>query len=213
MDLNNSNLSLVDNDEKREHKLPEGITMPESLNNGKIIYTRDFFLAFLAICQERLDTLPKMEALQGQENDIISGTHTPHSGNRSSRVMTPSSSQNFGLSRSSSGKQLNNDYNSPPQGRHRTAQVNMKRSGSGPTLPPVAPTGQHQRYDNEKSNLNRSHTNAGNRRGRDRSSQQNSSSNLSLEPVEPLQVSENRWMPTSLKKRFLNQKNKKFIRK
>ncbi|KAH9855961.1 hypothetical protein C2E23DRAFT_901267 [Lenzites betulinus] len=196
---------------------PEGISSPKpelnvNAKQGKFRYDRDFLLQFMAVCKEKPDSLPPLDAIGLEPVDgytITRGGSQNHGRRPSSTAMPPPSSTTsrqppVGLGISSFSKNVNpftmGQFSTPKSSEERFAAASRSASMSGgPAGLPFGRPAPCQR---------------GNKRGQDRpgggqSGQGNSygpagsslANAMSLEPVAPLEVSANRWTPASLVKK------------
>jgi len=245
----------IDNLDKVQY--PEGVMSPKpELNagaaNGKFRYDRDFLLQFMAICKDKPDSLPALDALGLEPSEQGGSSGARGRGNsRSHSGMPPPSSVPGG--RVSSGVGLGiiggpfsgksgpssvasfsmGQFGTPGGGKitseERFAASQMARSASvggppgGVSFPPrgatpmVRTASQGGSAPAQPSTLNPSGRTRSQRGGKRHDSNKVGAATMqerervgstfgvnpmTLEPVEPLRASENRWTPMSTARRM-----------
>ncbi|KAI8970822.1 hypothetical protein BD414DRAFT_501765 [Trametes punicea] len=203
---------------------PEGIKSPKpelnvNAKQGKFRYDRDFLLQFMAICKEKPDSLPPLDAigLEPVDQSFAMTRGGSHGRRSSSATMPPPSSTtprqaSVGLGISGFNKPNVNPFT---MGQFSAAS-NRSTSMSGPAGMPFGRPSPMVRSSSQggPGGSGRTRSQRGGKRDKDRPgpgpSGQGSSfgpagsslaNNQPLEPVAPLEMSANRWTPTSLVKR------------
>ncbi|CDO68855.1 hypothetical protein BN946_scf185035.g8 [Trametes cinnabarina] len=215
---------------------PEGIMSPKpelnvNAKQGKFRYDRDFLLQFMAICKEKPDSLPPLDAIGLEPVDqsfaITRGGSHGHGRRPSAAAMPPPSSTNprqasIGLGISGFNKPSVNPFtmgqfsSAPKTSDLRFEASNRSASISGPTGLPFGRPSPMVRSSSQggPGSNGRTRSQRGGKRDKERpgagSSNQGSSfgpqgsqygNTMSLEPVAPLEMSANRWTPASLVKK------------
>ncbi|KAI0776258.1 hypothetical protein BD413DRAFT_470231 [Trametes elegans] len=213
---------------------PEGIKSPKpelnvNAKQGKFRYDRDFLLQFMAVCKEKPDSLPPLDAigLEPVDQSFALTRGGSHGRRASSTAMPPPSSTtprqaSVGLGISGFAKPNVNPFTmgqfSTPKmsSEERFAASNRSASMSGPAGMPFGRPSPMVRSSSQGGPSGSGRTRSqrgGNRRdpkGGPGPSGQGSSyggassslaNSVSLEPVAPLEVSANRWTPGSLVKK------------
>ncbi|RPD57735.1 hypothetical protein L227DRAFT_551661 [Lentinus tigrinus ALCF2SS1-6] len=210
---------------------PEGVMSPKpelnvNAKQGKFRYDRDFLLQFMAVCKEKPDSLPPLDAigLEPVDQSFAMTRGGSHGRRSSSSTMPPPSRQgSVGLGISGFNKPAVNPFTmgqfSTPKmsSEERFAQSNRSASMSGgPAGMPFGRPSPMVRSSSQggagHSNSGRTRSQRGNKRGeKDRTGgpsgpggsygQQSMLPPVNLEPVAPLEVSANRWTPASLTKK------------
>ncbi|KAI0669667.1 hypothetical protein C8Q78DRAFT_1041469 [Trametes maxima] len=214
---------------------PEGIRSPKpelnvNAKQGKFRYDRDFLLQFMAVCKEKPDSLPPLDAIGLEPADqsfaiTRGGSHGPR--RSSSTAMPPPSSTtprqaSVGLGISGFNKPSSNPFTmgqfATPKmsSEERFAASNRSTSMSGPPGMPFGRPTPMVRSSSQggPGGSGRTRSQRGGKRDKERPgagpSGQGSSfgpagsslaNSMSLEPVAPLEVSANRWTPGSLVKK------------
>ncbi|KAL7277802.1 hypothetical protein ACG7TL_008746 [Trametes sanguinea] len=211
---------------------PEGIMSPKpelnvNAKQGKFRYDRDFLLQFMAICKEKPDSLPPLDAIGLEPVDQFAitrgGSHGSHI-RRSSSAMPPPSSNtprqaSVGLGISGFNKPSVNPFNmgqfssTPKTSEDRFMASNRSTSMSGPAGMPFGRPSPMVRSSSQggPGGSGRTRSQRGGKRDEKRQGGGQGSSfgpagsslanAMSLEPVAPLEVSANRWTPASLVKK------------
>ncbi|KAI0653525.1 hypothetical protein C8Q70DRAFT_1110231 [Cubamyces menziesii] len=213
---------------------PEGIKSPKpelnvNAKQGKFRYDRDFLMQFMAVCKEKPDSLPPLDAIGLEPVDSYAmtrgGSHG-HGRRSSSVAMPPPSSTtprqaSVGLGISGFSKPNVNPFNmgqfsTPKSSEERFAASNRSTSMSGTAGMPFGRPSPMVRSSSQggPGGSGRTRSQRGNKRDKERPgagpSGQGSSfgpsgsslaNSMSLEPVAPLEVSANRWTPASLVKK------------
>ncbi|KAI0696675.1 hypothetical protein C8T65DRAFT_583280 [Cerioporus squamosus] len=208
---------------------PEGFKSPKpelnvNAKQGKFRYDRDFLLQFMAVCKEKPDSLPPLDAigLEPVDQSFPMSRGGSHGRRSSSTAMPPPSRQaSVGLGISGFNKPAVNPFTmgqfSTPKmsSEERFAQSRSTSVSGGPQGMPFGRPSPMVRSSSQggpgHSNSGRTRSQRGNKRGeKDRaggpsgpgsSFGQQSSLATSLEPVAPLEVSANRWTPASIAKK------------
>lgn len=215
---------------------PEGIRSPKiELNidakQGKFRYDREFLLQFMAICKEKPESLPPLDAIGLQPVEPEFAISRTHSGRRSSSAQMPPPSSTagrqaqIGLGISGFKQQSFNMGNfvtptAKMTSDDRFALANVSRSVSigGPAGFPRAPMTRTSSQGGPGTPMgsNRTRSQRGGKRNEQNkvavgpSGQASTSYNsnmlmqaggMSLEPVAPLELSANRWTPMSISKK------------
>ncbi|TBU40170.1 hypothetical protein BD309DRAFT_1003254 [Dichomitus squalens] len=213
---------------------PEGVKSPKpelnvNAKQGKFRYDRDFLLQFMAVCKEKPDSLPPLDAigLEPVDQSFALTRGGSHGRRSSSTAMPPPSRQaSVGLGISGFNKPSVNpftmgQFSTPTQklsSEERFAASNRSTSMSGTQAgmpfgrpPPMVRSSSQGGPGHSSSGRTRSQL--GGKRDKERpgppsSGQGNAfgpSSSLAgqqnLEPVAPLELSANRWTPASLTKK------------
>ncbi|KAF8584275.1 hypothetical protein K439DRAFT_1633657 [Ramaria rubella] len=240
----------IDNLEKVQY--PQGVMSPKpelnaGASNGKFRYDRDFLLQFMAVCTDKPDSLPALDAIGIEPTDQASGSMGRGRGNsRSQMNMPPPSSVPSGRSASiglgimngpfgakggpssTSGFSMGQFGTNKVTSEDRFAASQMSRSTSvggvpaGVVFPRGAPpmvrtASQGGSAPAQSSTLNPSGRTRSQRGGKTRDQNKpgapsmqdrertgssfGANNAMSLEPVEPLKASENRWTPMSTSRR------------
>ncbi|KAM5542985.1 hypothetical protein V8D89_003369 [Ganoderma adspersum] len=211
---------------------PEGVKSPKpelnvNAKQGKFRYDRDFLLQFMAVCKEKPDSLPPLDAigLEPAEQNFPMSRGGSHGRRSSSNAMPPPSRQaSVGLGISGFNKPAVNPFT---MGQFSTPSQKMtsddrfaasSRSTSMSSGPAGIPFGRPSPMVRSSSqggpgahpSSGRTRSQRGGKRDKDRPSAAPTgpgsafgpSSSLAgaqmLEPVAPLEVSANRWTPASL---------------
>ncbi|KAI0767077.1 hypothetical protein C8Q74DRAFT_1354942 [Fomes fomentarius] len=207
---------------------PEGIKSPKpelntNAKQGKFRYDRDFLLQFMAVCKEKPDSLPPLDAigLEPVDQSFPLTRGGSHGRRTSSTSMPPPRQASVGLGISGFNKPTVNpftmgQFSTPTQklsSEERFAASNRSTSMSGTPGMPFGRPSPMVRSSSQggagHSNSGRTRSQRGGKRDKERpgagpSGQGSSfgpSSNLGpgmLEPVAPLELSANRWTPASL---------------
>ncbi|KAI0368980.1 hypothetical protein BV20DRAFT_997562 [Pilatotrama ljubarskyi] len=209
---------------------PEGIQSPKpelnvNAKQGKFRYDRDFLLQFMAVCKEKPDSLPPLDAigLEPVDQSFPMTRGGSHGRTRSSAMPPPSSTvrhASVGLGISGFNKPNLNSFNmgqfSTPKNSDDRFAASSARSASISSGPAGMPFGRPAPMARSASQggpggSGRTRSQRGKTRGeKERTggpSGQGSSfgpggsslaNSMSLEPVAPLELSANRWTPASL---------------
>ncbi|KIP11352.1 hypothetical protein PHLGIDRAFT_114747 [Phlebiopsis gigantea 11061_1 CR5-6] len=194
---------------------PEGIKSPQvelnmNAKQGKFRYDRDFLLQFMAVCKEKPDSLPPLDAIGLEPSDQhFAPMSRGGSGRRQASIggMPPPSSTSrqggavgLGISgfKPSSGFTMG-QFATPKSSEERFAMSSRSSSVSGG--PAGLPFGRGPGAVPMGSNRTRSKR--GEKRNNNAPSQPSAFGNNAamqgmLEPVAPLEVSANRWQPNSI---------------
>ncbi|KAI0036139.1 armadillo-type protein [Vararia minispora EC-137] len=207
---------------------PEGIKSPKPELNvnaakGKFRYDRDFLMQFMSVCKEKPDNLPALDAIGLEPSDQTFGIVRGGSGrSRVSSLQAPSGNRGTGIGlgfspstlgkASTSGFQMGN-FSTPVASKlsseERFALSNSARSASTNGMPaavagrPAAmarTSSQGGPNDRRRTRSSRGHTRETARQGTVSNHPSQAPTNMAppLEPVVPLEQSENRWVaPTS----------------
>ncbi|KAH9889411.1 armadillo-type protein [Cubamyces lactineus] len=206
-------------------KYPEGIKSPKpelnvNAKQGKFRYDRDFLLQFMAVCREKPDSLPPLDAIGLEPVDqsfaMTRGGSHGHGRRSSSVAMPPPSSTtarqaSVGLGISGFSKPNVNPFtmglfSTPKSSEERFAASNRSTSMSGTAgmpfgrpSPMVRSSSQGRPGGSGGTRSQRGNTRDKERPGAGPSGEGGSplANSMSLEPSSPLQVSENRWAPAS----------------
>ncbi|OCH90607.1 hypothetical protein OBBRIDRAFT_776738 [Obba rivulosa] len=206
---------------------PEGIRSPKvelnvNAKQGKFRYDRDFLLQFMAICKEKPDSLPPLDAIGLEPVDTNYPMSRGGSGRRSSSATMPPPQSTarggpVGLGISGFGKPgFNMGQFSAPAARsseERFAMANRSASMGGAPIPfggrpaPMTRSSSQGGPGGHPMGSNRTRSKRGEKRG-DTNKPSAPSFNapsmqpgMLLEPVAPLELSANRWQPSSLGKK------------
>ncbi|KAI0795099.1 hypothetical protein C8Q75DRAFT_748900 [Abortiporus biennis] len=207
---------------------PSGIMSPKpelnaNAKDGKFRYDRDFLLQFMSICKEKPDSLPPLDAIGLEPADQQYAMARGGSGRRSSSATMgpPSSSSNrpasMGLGISGFGGKGGAAFNmgqfatqgSKMSSEERFAISNRSASMSGAAagLPfgRGTPMVRSSSQGGAGTPSHRTRSKRGEKRGEKTQSQfapaPVSQPMMGLEPVAPLEVSANRWVPGSIGKK------------
>ncbi|KZV69987.1 hypothetical protein PENSPDRAFT_685877 [Peniophora sp. CONT] len=196
---------------------PEGILSPKielnvNASKGKFKYDRDFLLQFMAVCKDKPDNLPPLDAIGLEPSDQAFGMTRGGSGRRASGMQTPSRSNNpIGLGFGPIGKAGMGNFAMPTgaasklSSEERFAMASRSASTSGAGMPRAAPPlsrtssqGGPGGGDRRRTRSSRGHARDNNRQ----STIQQPPANMQppLEPVAPLEATANRWTPASMKR-------------
>ncbi|KAH9942185.1 uncharacterized protein BXZ73DRAFT_87857 [Epithele typhae] len=214
---------------------PVGISSPKpelnvNAKQGKFRYDREFLMQFMAICKEKPDSLPPLDAIGLEPNESMPMTRGGSHGHRhrtssSSGMPNTARQPSVGLGLTGFQKPQGNPFNmgnfaTAPQklgtseerfAASRTPSLSGSPAGMpfGRPAPMVRSSSQGGPGAHPSSGRTRSQR--GNRRGgeKERTGGPGSGSQfgqlapgqLSLEPVAPLEASANRWQPNSLTKK------------
>ncbi|KAI0343671.1 hypothetical protein BDW22DRAFT_1373702 [Trametopsis cervina] len=213
---------------------PEGIKSPKvelnmNAKDGKFRYDRDFLLQFMAVCKEKPDSLPPLDAIGLEPADQNYPMSRGNSGRRQASIsagMGPPTSNaprqaSHGLGISMGGKpsgsftmgQFSTPSNAKMSSDERFAMSSRSTSMSGGPAPGL-PFGRPQPMSRSNSQggpggvpmaSNRTRSKRGEKRGNTNTSQSSFNTTPALvgglEPVAPLEVSANRWTPNSISKK------------
>ncbi|EIW54449.1 uncharacterized protein TRAVEDRAFT_173662 [Trametes versicolor FP-101664 SS1] len=214
---------------------PEGILSPKpelnmNAKQGKFRYDRDFLLQFMAVCKEKPDSLPPLDAIGLEPTDQSfampprGGSQHGHNRRPSSTAMPPPSSNvsrqaSVGLGISGFQKNVNpftmGQFSTPKMSSEERFAASSRSTSvsSGPAGLPFGRPAPMVRSSSQggPSSSGRTRSQRGGKRDKDRpdagpSRQGNAfgsslANSMSLEPVAPLEVSANRWTPGSLVKK------------
>ncbi|EMD33161.1 hypothetical protein CERSUDRAFT_118223 [Gelatoporia subvermispora B] len=203
---------------------PEGIKSPRvelnvNAKQGKFRYDRDFLLQFMAICREKPDSLPPLDAIGLEPADQNYPMSRGGSGRRSSSAAMPPPQSNarVGLGISGFGKPGNFTMGqfSTPAARSSEERFMASRSASmgGGPIPfggrstPMTRSSSQGGPGGNAMGSNRTRSKRGEKRGEGNKPSMPSFTapgmqpGFSLEPVAPLEMSVNRWQPNSLGKK------------
>ncbi|VDC02695.1 unnamed protein product [Peniophora sp. CBMAI 1063] len=196
---------------------PEGIQSPKlelnvNASKGKFKYDRDFLLQFMAVCKDKPDNLPPLDAIGLEPSDQAFSMARGGSGRRASGMQTPSSRSNpIGLGFGPIGKAGMGNFAMPAgaasklSSEERFAMASRSASTSGAGMPragapPLSRTSSQggPGGDRRRTRSSRGHARDNNRQ----STIQQPPSNMQppLEPVAPLEQTANRWTPMSTKR-------------
>ncbi|KAI0090705.1 hypothetical protein BDY19DRAFT_729528 [Irpex rosettiformis] len=211
---------------------PEGIRSPKvelnvNAKDGKFKYDRDFLLQFMAICKEKPDSLPPLDAIGLEPSDQSYPISRGGSGRRQSSIsMGPPSSNaprqavhGLGITGGKPGFTMG-QFSTPSGAKvgsmsseDRFAMSNRTTSMSGASgMPfgarpsPISRSSSQGGPGGVPMGSNRTRSKRGEKRNTNSNAAQsfaNASASLAaaLEPVAPLEVSANRWTPNSLVKK------------
>ncbi|PCH35557.1 hypothetical protein WOLCODRAFT_27969 [Wolfiporia cocos MD-104 SS10] len=206
---------------------PDGIKSPSvelnaNAKQGKFRYDRDFLLQFMAVCKEKPDSLPPLDAIGLEPSDQSFTMSRGGSGRRSSSAMMPPPSttrpgvHGLGITVNKSG------MGGFPMGQFGTAKSSEERFAMSNSSRPSSMSGGPALNFGRPAPMVRSSSQGGagamsnkrtrSKRGVDRAEANKTGAGPSssafgsmsqggmapLEPVEPLKISESRWQPASL---------------
>jgi translation initiation factor 4G len=199
---------------------PDGVLSPKVELNanaqpGKYRYDRDFLLQFMSVCKEKPESLPPLDAIGIESSDQNFSLSRGGSGrHRTSSTAGPSRQNSVGLG--SFGKQqfpTMGSFGTAPKTSEERFMASSNRSisvsGAGAVPPFGRPAMARTASQGGPSQLgtNRTRSRRGEKRGDGNKgpgvgqpSQLNPASNagLMLEPVAPLEKSQNAWAPASV---------------
>ncbi|KAL1918217.1 uncharacterized protein VTP21DRAFT_3483 [Calcarisporiella thermophila] len=184
---------------------PPDIKPPKSADKGKYKYDRDFLMQFMHLCKERPEGLPLVESVIGE--DAGGNERKPSSAGRRAAsgsqrgIKSPAFAQfpaDMGQFKKTTSEErfqasthrMNSTGGFIPHGPGRPS-LGPRSASSSQMLPSSGSSGGSPRDGRSRSGRGIS------RKGtRDQHHQQQGGPTTPSEPVEPLQKSENRWVPT-----------------